>query len=175
MEHRIPDATENLRSSVKRLYKPDIKYGIDDAALKRFIDGGHLSDDDKSTLTNHLFPHLAFDPIKDRLISKPATYATQQATAYLRRLTQDYPDKVELTRKTRINPNLIDHFVSGSKDLSSEQKQELVTVLGIRRNYDAKTDRLVPITSTAKPSVTPPPCEGQDWRKQQARTLGTVD
>jgi len=173
---QILDATENLRASLKRLYKPELaaQSGVPDDNLKRFLDGGFLSDDDKIALTNMLFPHLIYDPIHDRFASKTVTYAILQATAYLCRLVQDCRDKTELTRKTKINPVRLDAFASGQKDLSVDEKTQLAACFGINRKYDARADTLVNLPATSPPLINPPDTVARPWREQRVPTMRTV-
>ena len=170
---QILDATENLRASTKRLYKPELpaQCGVPEDNLKRFIDGGFLSDDDKIALTNMLFPHLIYNTTHDRFESKTVTYAILQATAYLRRLVQDCRDKSELTRRTKVNHNRLDAFATGQNDLSNDEKTALAAVFGIQRDYNAKTDTLVPLPATTPPFVQPPDYERKPWREQQIPTM----
>jgi hypothetical protein len=175
---RIPDATENLRSSLKRLYRPEFpkQCGVSDDKLKAFIDGSYLSDEDKEILTNYMFPHLAFDAARDRFVSRTVTYAIMHATAYLRRRAQDYHDKSDLARQTKISPIILEAFSEGDKDLTAEQKQDLARIFDLHnRKYDARTDSLVPLPTKEPPPITPPEYVARPWREQQTRTLTTVE
>lgn len=175
---RINDATENLRSSLKRLYKPELpkQCGVDEDKLKNFMDGAYLSDEDKELLTNHMFPHLVYDAARDRFVSRTVTHAIMQATAYLRRLTQDYRDKPELARRTGINNlAILEAFAAGDKDLTVAQKQDLARIFDLHnRQYDARTDSLAPLPAT-RSFITPPEYVPRHWRDQQVPTLTTVD
>jgi hypothetical protein len=174
---RIDDATENLRSSLKRLYKPGLskQCGVDDDKIKNFMDGAYLSDEDKELLTSCLFPHLTYDATRDRFVSRTVTYAILQATAYLRCRTQNYRDKAELARQMKINLPLLEAFAEGDKDLSVAQKQDLARIFELDRKYDARTDSLAPHPVTRPPFITPPEYVACPWREQQTPTLTTVD
>ncbi|RPI39531.1 MAG: hypothetical protein EHM67_10065 [Hyphomicrobiaceae bacterium] len=174
----IPDATENLRSSLKRLYRPELakQCGVIDEKLKNFIDGGYLSDEDKDLLTSHLFPYLVFDAARDRFVSRTVTYAIMQATAYLRRRTQDCRDKQDLARQMKINLVTLEAFAEGDNDLSVAQKQDLARFFDLHnRKYDAKTDSLAPLPATSPPLITPPEVAAIPWRERQVPTLTTVE
>lgn len=165
MQHNIPNASDNLRDSLKRLYRPEHKYGVPHEDIKRFMDEGHLDDRHKEMLTSVLFPHLVFDPVKDRFVSRTITWAILSATAHIRALVQDYPDKSELARRTGVNFLRLDAFVEGQKDLSPDEKQQLADVLGIHRAYDRSTDSLIPLPATSPPMVQPPDYQAkQSWR-----------
>lgn len=174
---QIKDATENLRSSLKRLYRPELskQCGISDDKLKKFIDGAYLSDEDKELLTNHMFPHLVFDAARDRFVSRTVTYAIMKATAYLRRCTQNYRDKSDLARQTKISPIILEAFSEGDKDLTAAQKEDLARVFDLHnRKYDARTDSLAPLPPKGPPPITPPDIVARPWR-EQGPTLGIVD
>ncbi|MBR0847109.1 hypothetical protein JQ543_05055 [Bradyrhizobium diazoefficiens] len=170
----ITDATENLRASLKRLHRADVKYGVPEDDIKRFLDGGYLTDEHKCTLTAVLFPHLAYDPTHDRFVSRTVTYAILQATAHLRRLVQDYPDKSEISRRAKISFALLDQFALGEKDIPPETKQSLADILGIHRAYDRRTDSLAPLPATSPPLIQPPDTVHRPWREQQVPTMRTV-
>lgn len=173
----IPEATENLRSSLKRLYRLELpkQCGVPDDAIKSFMDGGRLSDEHKHRLVQVLFPHLVFDAAKDRFVSRTVTYAIVQATAYLRRRTQDYRDKAELVRQTKINLATLQSFADADKDLAPQQKQDLARFFDLHnRSYDARTDSLVPLPAAGPPPIQPPEAAFIPWRERQPHSLVTV-
>jgi hypothetical protein len=175
---RIPNATENLRSSLKRLHEPELpkQCGVPDDKLKNFIDGGYLSDEDKELLTSFLFPYLAFDAARDRFVARTITYAIMQATAYLRRRTQDYRNNSDLARKMNISLALVEGFAEGDKDLSAAQKQDLARIFDLHdRKYDARTDSLAPLPTMSPRPIIPPEVIAIPWRERQGPTLTTVD
>ncbi|MBR0847196.1 hypothetical protein JQ543_05495 [Bradyrhizobium diazoefficiens] len=175
---RIPEATENLRASLKRLYRTELakEWGVDDDVIAAFIDGGHLSDADKQLVTSKMFPHLLFDVKTDRLISRPATYAIPQATDYLRRLVNDYENKSGLAHKAQVSFVHLDGFASGDRDLGPKEKQSLTRALGLNRDYDTKSDALVPLPPIATLPANPAPIvPRKDWREQQIPVLRTID
>lgn len=175
---QINNATENLRSSLKRLYRPELpkQCGIDDDTIKNFIDGSYLSDKEKELLTNYMFPHLVFDAKRDRFVSRTMTYAIMQATAYLRRRVQEHRDKSDLTRQTKINPVTLDAFSEGNKDLTAEQKQDLARFFDLHnRKFDTKTDSLVPLPATMPPMIRPVEYAAVPWREQNVPSLITKE
>ena len=97
---QILDATENLRASLKRLHKPELaaQCGVPEEDLKRFMDGGHLSDEHKIAVTATLFPHLVYDPSprslreQDRDLCHPAGHHAPS------------PPRAGLHRQERLSP-----------------------------------------------------------------------